>query len=118
MEISQDRSHPKEATWLLQANLTFTCSEQTNGKSNSTAHPIDCYTTYPRAMGFKPGSGTRDAVATFIHDISEAKHRSAHKQQGVAVFLDLKKAFEMGQSLMSWLPLGSAVTYSHGVATS
>ena len=48
---------------------------------------------HPRAMGFKPGSGTRDAVATFIHDISEAKHRSAHKQQGVAVFLDLKKAF-------------------------
>ena len=73
---------------------------------------------HPRAMGFKPGSGTRDAVATFIHDISESKHRSAHKQQGVAVFLDLKKAFEMGQSLMSWLPLGSAVTYSHGVATS
>ena len=50
---------------------------------------------HPRAMGFKPGSGTRDAVATLIHDISEAKHRSARKQQGVAVFLDLKKAFEM-----------------------
>ena len=44
-----------------------------------------------RAMGFKPGSGTRDAVATLIHNISEAKHRSAHKQKGVAVYWTLRK---------------------------
>ena len=45
------------------------------------------------ATGFKPGSGTRDAVSVLIHDLSEGK--SFTKPTAAAVYIDLKRAFEL-----------------------
>ena len=45
-----------------------------------------------RATGFKPGSGTRDAVSILLHDISSSRTR---KRRAAAVYLDLQKAFEL-----------------------
>ena len=44
-----------------------------------------------RATGFKPGSGTRDAVRILLHDISSFQTR---RRRGAVVYLDLQKAFE------------------------
>ena len=48
-----------------------------------------------RSLGFKPASGTRDAIATLIHDLSAAK--TSKRKKAAAVFLDLKQAFELVQ---------------------
>ena len=45
-----------------------------------------------RAIGFKPGSGTRDAVNILLHDISSFRTR---RRRGAVVYLDLQKAFEL-----------------------
>ena len=45
-----------------------------------------------RATGFKPGSGTRDAVSILLHDISSFQTR---RRWGAVVYLDLQKAFEL-----------------------
>ena len=45
-----------------------------------------------RATGFKPGSGTRDAISILLHDISSSRTR---RHRAAAVFLDLQKAFEL-----------------------
>ena len=45
-----------------------------------------------RATGFKPGSGTRDAVSILLHDISSFQTR---RRRGAVVYLDLQKAFEL-----------------------
>ena len=45
-----------------------------------------------RALGFKPVSGTRDAVATLVHDLSETQ--TSKRKEAAAVFLDLKQMFE------------------------
>ena len=45
------------------------------------------------ATGFKPGSGTRDSVSVLIHDLSEGK--SFTKPTAAAVYIDLKRAFEL-----------------------
>ena len=45
-----------------------------------------------RATGFKPGSGTRDAISILLHDISSSR---ARRRRAAAVFLDLQKAFEL-----------------------
>ena len=45
-----------------------------------------------RATGFKPGSGTRDAISILLHDISTSRTR---KRRAAAIYLDLQKAFEL-----------------------
>ena len=45
-----------------------------------------------RATGFKPGSGTRDAISVLLHDISTSRTR---RRRAAAVYLDLQKAFEL-----------------------
>ena len=45
-----------------------------------------------RATGFKPGSGTRDAISILLNDISISRTR---KRRAAAVYLDLQKAFEL-----------------------
>ena len=45
-----------------------------------------------RATGFKPGSGTRDAISILLHDISTSRTR---RRRAAAVYLDLQKAFEL-----------------------
>ena len=49
-------------------------------------------------MGFKPASGTRDAVATLVHDLSQCQTTNLRckNKKAAAVFLDLKQAFELG----------------------
>ena len=44
------------------------------------------------ATGFKPGSGTRDAISILLNDISISRTR---KRRAAAVYLDLQKAFEL-----------------------
>ena len=48
-----------------------------------------------RSLGFKPVSGTRDAIATLVHDLSTAK--TSRRKKAAAVFLDLRQAFELVQ---------------------
>ena len=48
-----------------------------------------------RSLGFKPASGTRDAIATLVHDLSTAK--TSRRKKAAAVFLDLRQAFELVQ---------------------
>ena len=52
---------------------------------------------HTRAMGFKPASGTRDAVATLVHDLSQCQTTNLRckSRKAAAVFLDLKQAFEL-----------------------
>ena len=50
---------------------------------------------HARAMGFKPASGTRDAIATLVHDLSACK--ASTRRKAAAVYLDLKQAFELVQ---------------------
>ena len=45
-----------------------------------------------RATGFKPGSGTRDAISILLHDISSSRSR---RRRAAAVYIDLQKAFEL-----------------------
>ena len=45
-----------------------------------------------RATGFKPGSGTRDAISILLNDISISRTR---RKRAAAVYLDLQKAFEL-----------------------
>ena len=52
-----------------------------------SAHPPNV-----RAPGFKPGSGTRDAISILLHDISSSRTR---RRRAAAVYLDLQKAFEL-----------------------
>ena len=54
-----------------------------------TATPPDI-----RAMGFKKASGTRDAISTLIHDLTECR-ATRNRNKAAAVFLDLKQAFEL-----------------------
>ena len=48
---------------------------------------------HTRFTGFKRASGTRDAVSTLIHDLTECRARK--KNKCAAIFLDLKQAFEL-----------------------
>ena len=41
---------------------------------------------HARAMGFKPASGTRDAIATLVHDLSACK--ASTRRKAAAVYLD------------------------------
>ena len=45
-----------------------------------------------RATGFKPRSGTRDAISILLHDISISRTR---RRRAAAVYIDLQKAFEL-----------------------
>ena len=47
---------------------------------------------HDRATGFKPGSGTRDAISILLHDISTSRNR---RRRAAAVYVDLQKAFEL-----------------------
>ena len=45
---------------------------------------------HKNSMGFKKGSGTTDAVATLVTDLT------SHREKGTtAIFIDLEKAFEL-----------------------
>ncbi len=48
---------------------------------------------HPNIFGFKPGSGTTDAIATLLTKLTE------QNQPSLVVFLDLEKAFELANSL-------------------
>ena len=48
---------------------------------------------HTRSMGFKRASGTRDAVSTLIHDLTECRARKRNKC--AAIFLDLKQALKL-----------------------
>ena len=81
-------------------------------KNNNTYRPISLLTVLSKIMekiilqrlrwlaapphimatGFKPGSGTRDAVSVLIHDLSEGK--AFTKPTAAAVYIDLKHAFD------------------------
>ena len=52
---------------------------------------------HTHAMGFKPASGIRDAVATLVHDLSQFQTTNLRckSRKAAAVFLDLKQAFEL-----------------------
>ena len=54
-------------------------------------------------MGFKKGSGTTDAVATLVTDLT------SHREKGAtAIFIDLEKAFELSNPQVMLTSLISA----------
>ena len=56
-----------------------------------SAHPF-----HNMSMGFRPGVGTMDAIATLLQHVSPIKtYRNGHSTRTVAIFLDLEKAFEL-----------------------
>ena len=63
----------------------------------SERHRMNISPPHTRAMGFKPASGTRDAVASVVHDLSQCQTTSLRckSRKAAAIFLDLKQAFEL-----------------------
>ena len=86
---------------------------------------MDSALPHTRAMGFKPASGTRDAVASLVHDLSQCQTTSLRckSRKAAAVFLDLKQDFELVnknviiRELIDAGVSGSVLAWCHGFLT-